>query len=1488
MSHRRVAGFTLVELMVSLALAGILLGIVYAVFIAQRRGHVVQEQVAEMQQNARVAADQLGRALLSLGNNVDRTSPPVQSKLLYCGPYEVLYNSDVDTTVGAVASGTTVYSYTAPATYATGAETYRFSLDKNRDGVVDTGDLVDGRHYALYQERFWGAQSRQDEVARNLTISDTSGTTAVTRPLFVYYGDFDGTNTTTQWTGSFPITDLSGNGRSLDEMVRRIAIVVRTETRDSDPQFAAYRAVTGGYRQSVVQSNLTPRNLWDCPLISGVTPVAETWAVVQGGSRQYQFNVSYENRPFVGTVTFALSSTVGGAVAPWLPTLVSATTVSTGGVASATVTWPTAAQFANAAGPYRSLLAAGANLDFILTATLQSSATPLGDCGGTLASIPITITPAPANRVQILSPLPQPAPLTTCSGSDTLVYQAVCTAAGVSIPADLATGDTLQLKAYNNVPLSQTGTLGTLTANGVTASALAVGAPLSTVTIGAAAYPYAVRAVYQPPVTAGSWPTGAATPTRAAPGGNDFLAAPAAWISSAGAATAVWSEITLVVTPSQVQNVVSGISSVTHSDCTTTVSSDTFELADCHANPVYSLPTTWSFSSYLNPTTGRGSLTGPTAQGLGSYKLDYTLPQCVLGPPAGQQFAAQYGWAATGPAGASIVWPTTFSPSNVAGTGQPINLTSCGNCVVTFVNNLTPCTRMTPIQISNCSVAGDPVAISVVASGSAATWGGYYLKNRATGQTGQTVNAVFDSSSLVDTVDLYVPQARAGDTFTITATYTKNGATWTCTGTDTVDTQCSNLTLENLNPATNLWESVDSTGGQSCLSKMSSLRVTVDDCQQPTVSGLGHTVYANRYPATVYLLSDDGTYLDKEGLDLVQLGATPTQWRNAAANNLIVEANAVATWNDGHLTYPPGKSITLVAAYKDTSGNDPNDDWDPNYTTPVLASNIATNGTCRKVVELTAPIPVCFPNAITSGGGGGWNGNFNIHWGDVVIRGDVELAAQPKFLTKSTTGQFNGADYGQGNQQNSDRFFDIYVGKNNGNITGGNYFKNNNTPVPNASPSVLNRPFLTGNEGAAIATDFGNYYRNISNDKINSMMRELDYTVMRNLALERGVYWYTVPGTTGPKIRKCVLPATTSGLLCTPVTTPAAATLEAVISLPSVGGTNALSGYNGEFIFIDTYGTDANRPPDKTSAAIDATTLASFPTHKIGGIYTEGIVYVAGSIDWAGSGGGKPLSNVKTPPGYDMLPRPYRHNDLAWAVTENDLPIRPDPGQAVSTFNLSDININGAFYMDGEATFSGSPRIYGAISAERGFKSGGNAEVWYNYNLNVSEQDNTLCVNCCTLRISPSHGVVPACGVLSLSSSGGAGAVDWTNLSSGILTGPSVAIGASTTVTAGSTLSTGNQVMATDSNNCPAFTKIDIVALTLTPSTATVPRNTPLTLTSNAGAGNTVTWSSTGVGGLTSGTGLTNTYQAGIAGTATVSASIGGCTAATATITVLP
>lgn len=68
-SKKRSQGFTLVELMVALTIAGIALSAVYAFFITQSKSYAIQNQVVELQQGLRVSMHLMERELRQTGYN---------------------------------------------------------------------------------------------------------------------------------------------------------------------------------------------------------------------------------------------------------------------------------------------------------------------------------------------------------------------------------------------------------------------------------------------------------------------------------------------------------------------------------------------------------------------------------------------------------------------------------------------------------------------------------------------------------------------------------------------------------------------------------------------------------------------------------------------------------------------------------------------------------------------------------------------------------------------------------------------------------------------------------------------------------------------------------------------------------------------------------------------------------------------------------------------------------------------------------------------------------------------------------------------------------------------------------------------------------------------------------------------------------------------------------------------------------------------------
>ncbi|HSH68840.1 MAG TPA: hypothetical protein VK997_02900, partial [Deferrisomatales bacterium] len=257
--------------------------------------------------------------------------------------------------------------------------------------------------------------------------------------------------------------------------------------------------------------------------------------------------------------------------------------------------------------------------------------------------------------------------------------------------------------------------------------------------------------------------------------------------------------------------------------------------------------------------------------------------------------------------------------------------------------------------------------------------------------------------------------------------------------------------------------------------------------------------------------------------------------------------------------------------------------------------------------------------------------------------------------------------------------------------------------------------------------------------------------------------------------------------------------------------------HDGSFIFIDAVGTAA-AAPIYTGADIDSMAmLGALPAHAISGtFFTEGIVYVAGTLNFGGLGI-RTAVDVWTPPRRELH---YDHNDPAWFTSADQLPIRSDVGQSQIFIPATDpdavkVHINGAIYVDGEVSGSGSPAVFGSVTAEQGYTGSGTPEIWYNYNLNVSGFSESLCVDCCTLSLSPTTATVSPGETVNLTALNASGVVEWKIVRmipavAGTTVGTlASAVGWTNKVTAGDYGTM--MIRARDPNNCTATVTISVV-----------------------------------------------------------------------------
>ncbi|OIO54008.1 MAG: hypothetical protein COX57_13365 [Alphaproteobacteria bacterium CG_4_10_14_0_2_um_filter_63_37] len=103
----REGGFTLIEMMITLALAGIFFAAITSAFIAQNKGYQVRDEITDMMQGARVAMDMMTREMRMASS----FSFPNQSYKNQDGSYsKVIFQADVNgPTNGVLVPETIVY-----------------------------------------------------------------------------------------------------------------------------------------------------------------------------------------------------------------------------------------------------------------------------------------------------------------------------------------------------------------------------------------------------------------------------------------------------------------------------------------------------------------------------------------------------------------------------------------------------------------------------------------------------------------------------------------------------------------------------------------------------------------------------------------------------------------------------------------------------------------------------------------------------------------------------------------------------------------------------------------------------------------------------------------------------------------------------------------------------------------------------------------------------------------------------------------------------------------------------------------------------------------------------------------------------------------------------------------------------------------------------------------------------------------------------------
>jgi type IV pilus assembly protein PilW len=192
-------GFTLVELLVAMAVSLLALGAIYSTFLNQFKSYQVQEEVAAMQQNIRAAMYHMQREIRMAG--CDPTGN-AGAAIEIANVAELQFKIDEN--------GDGNFIGTSPANDPNEQIRYALTNDANRDGVADSSPCHLGRET-------WGGGLQT--VAENIDALN-----------FVYLDANGNTTTTLDDIRSVEITIVARTGRSLSPSINNVVYENQRET----------------------------------------------------------------------------------------------------------------------------------------------------------------------------------------------------------------------------------------------------------------------------------------------------------------------------------------------------------------------------------------------------------------------------------------------------------------------------------------------------------------------------------------------------------------------------------------------------------------------------------------------------------------------------------------------------------------------------------------------------------------------------------------------------------------------------------------------------------------------------------------------------------------------------------------------------------------------------------------------------------------------------------------------------------------------------------------------------------------------------------------------------------------------------------------------------------------------------------------------------------------------------------------------------------
>jgi prepilin-type N-terminal cleavage/methylation domain-containing protein len=285
---RQNKGITLIELLVSLAIAGILVAGVYRTFMGQQRTYTAQEQVVDMQQNVRAGINRMMREIRMAGFGNVSMLLPVPGVKIGVKTYTDVVNPDYPV-AGSVTILSAMGSTILTATPAANQITVKSLTDSQGNTLFDTGDRkyvsiggvesgtitnIAGTTLTLNGNLTYSHLARMDHLDADGNPVDVNGNPVIVSVFAIRAISYqvDGTKTLLRNENmgaggqaladnienlQFVYLDAKGNPPAKNADIRVVQVTLKARTNDSDPQYKT----DGGYRKRVIVSNVHLKNM---------------------------------------------------------------------------------------------------------------------------------------------------------------------------------------------------------------------------------------------------------------------------------------------------------------------------------------------------------------------------------------------------------------------------------------------------------------------------------------------------------------------------------------------------------------------------------------------------------------------------------------------------------------------------------------------------------------------------------------------------------------------------------------------------------------------------------------------------------------------------------------------------------------------------------------------------------------------------------------------------------------------------------------------------------------------------------------------------------------------------------------------------------------------------------------------------------------------------------------------------------------------------